>query len=73
MYIAYKDLTPKQMANGMLIEVMDIYPISEWLAKQYVQKMINNIIKEITYKLPIIQSNPRTIYWNNVLTELDAI
>ena len=73
MYIAYKDLTPKQMANGMLIEVMDIYPISEWLAKQYVQKMINNIITEITYKLPIMQSNVRTIYWNNVLTELDAI
>jgi hypothetical protein len=73
MHVAYKDLTPKQMANGMLIEVMDIYPISEWLAKQYVQKMINNIIIEITYKLPQGDCDKRTIYWNNVLTELDAI
>lgn len=73
MHLAYQDLTPKQMAKGMLKEIMGVFRLHEFIAKQYVVVMINNIINEITYQLPNPQAHDRVLYWNNVLTELDAI
>ncbi len=70
---AYKDLTPKQMAHGMLKDIMDVFRIHEFIGKQYVVVMVQSIIKEIEYQLPQDVFEKRTIYWNNVLTELDAI
>lgn len=73
MQVAYKDITPKQMAKRMLKELTDVFLVHEFIVKQYVVVMVNNIIKEITYQLPRPQGDARIIYWNNVLTELDAI
>ena len=73
MHVAYKDITPKQMAHSMLKDIMDVFRIHEFIGKQYVVVMVQSIIKEITYQLPQADCDKRTIYWNNVLTELDAI
>lgn len=73
MHVAYKDITPKKMAKRMLKQFTDVFLVHEFIVKQYVVVMVNNIIKEITYQLPRAECDKRTIYWNNVLTELDAI
>lgn len=73
MHLAYQDLTPKQMAKGMLKEIMGVFRLHEFIGKQYVVVMINNIINEITYQLLNPQAHDRVLYWNNVLTELDAL
>jgi hypothetical protein len=73
MHVAYKDITPKKMAKRMLKEFTDVFLVHEFIVKQYVFVMVNNIIKEITYQLPNPQADNRVLYWNNVLTELDAI
>jgi hypothetical protein len=73
MPLQYNDITPKQMAKGMLKELMGVFRVHEFIGKQYVVLMVSNITKEITHELTRPQRDERLKYWNNVLTELDAL